>query len=56
LISPKGWILIDDVKNQTPKKFGEVSDLGKSKYALPYLLNNGFKIVMNEYQVVLQHD
>lgn len=54
LLSEKGWILIDDVKNRTPKKFGELSDLGKSKYALPFLLQNGFEIVMDGYQVILQ--
>lgn len=54
LIAPNGIILIDDVRNQTPKKFGETSDLGKSKYALPYLLAHGFEIVANEYQVMLK--
>lgn len=54
LLSEKGWILIDDVKNQTPKQFGEVSELGKSKYALPYFLQNGFEIIMDGYQVILQ--
>ncbi len=54
LIMPGGLILIDDVRNQTPKKFGEQSDLGKAKYALPYLLENGFEIVENEYQVLLR--
>lgn len=54
LIPIGGLILIDDVKNQTPKKFGETSDLGKSKYALPYLLKNGFEIIEDEYQVLLR--
>jgi len=54
LLSEQGWILIDDVKNRTPKQFGELSDLGKSKYALPFLLQNGFEIVMDGYQVILQ--
>lgn len=54
LIAEGGYILIDDVKNQTPKQFGETSDLGKSKYALPYLLENGFDLLMDEYQVLLQ--
>ncbi len=54
LIAPNGIILIDDVRNQTPKKFGEKSDLGKSKYALPYLLENGFELLMDEYQVILR--
>ncbi len=54
LISKNGLLLIDDVKNQTPKKFGETSNLGKSKYSLPYLLENGFEILMDEYQVILR--
>lgn len=54
LLSKNGFILIDDVKNQTPKKFGETSDLGKSKYSLPYFIENGYEIVMNEYQVILR--
>lgn len=54
LIAPGGYILIDDVKNQTPKKFGETSNLGKSKYSIPYLLKHGFEIVMDEYQVLLK--
>lgn len=54
LISAGGIILIDDVKNQTPLKYGEKPSLGKSKYSLPYLLNNGFEYVGNEYQVILR--
>lgn len=54
LLTRDGIILIDDVKNQTPKQFGEVSDLGKSKYAIPYLLSNGYEIVADEYQVILR--
>jgi len=54
LIAKNGQILIDDVRNQTPIQHGEKSGLGKSKYALPYLLDHGFEIVMNEYQVLLQ--
>ena len=54
LMAPKGIILIDDVRNQTPKLFGDNSGLGKSKYALPYLLEHGFELVMDEYQVLLQ--
>jgi hypothetical protein len=56
LISKNGIILIDDVKNTTPKKFGDTTGLGKSKYALPYLLKNGFKIIENEYQVILEKE
>jgi hypothetical protein len=54
LIAPGGYILIDDVRNQTPKTFGETSDLAKAKYSLPYLLENGFEMVMDEYQVLLR--
>lgn len=53
LVSPNGIILIDDVRNQTPKKFGETSDLGKSKYSIPYLLDHGFKIIADGYQIIL---
>lgn len=54
LIAPGGHILIDDVRNQTPKKYGETSELGKAKYSLPYLLENGFEIVEDEYQILLR--
>lgn len=54
LIAPQGLILIDDVKNQTPKKFGETSEFGKAKYSLPFLLENGFEIIAEGYQIVLQ--
>lgn len=54
LISPYGIILIDDIRNQTPKKFGDTSELGKGKYAIPYLLAHGFELVINEYQVLLK--
>lgn len=54
LLSENGIILIDDVKNQTPKKFGETSNLAKAKYSLPYLLEHGFQIIADEYQVILK--
>lgn len=55
LISDNGVILIDDVRNTTPKVFAdEESDYGKAKYSIPYLIDNGFELVMDEYQVVLQ--
>jgi len=54
LIAPGGFILIDDVRNQTPKKFGEISDYGKAKYSLPYFLTHGFEIIEDEYQVLLR--
>jgi hypothetical protein len=54
LISEKGIIVIDDVKNTTPQKFGEKSNLGKAKYSLPFLIEHGFEIVADEYQVLLK--
>ncbi len=54
LLSAHGIILIDDVRNQTPKQFGETSDLGKAKYSIPYFLEHGFEIIADEYQVILK--
>ncbi len=54
LIKSGGLVLIDDVRNQTPKKFGETSEYGKAKYSLPYLLENGFEIIEDGYQVLLR--
>jgi hypothetical protein len=54
LVAPGGTLLIDDVLNQTPVKLGDRSALGKSKYALPYLLAHGFTLEVVGYQYVLQ--
>jgi hypothetical protein len=53
LVPRGGIVLIDDVRNQTPRKFGEQSDLGKAKYSLPFLLEHGFRLEMSEYQCLL---
>ncbi len=55
IMSKNGVILIDDVRNTTPKIVdNEESDYGKAKYSIPFLMKNGFELVMDEYQVVLQ--
>lgn len=54
LVAKGGLILIDDVKNSTPKSAGESSNYGKAKYSLPYLLRHGFELVMDEYQIILR--
>jgi hypothetical protein len=54
ILSDNGIILIDDVKSPVPKDFGEKSDLGKAKYSIPYFLENGFEIIMSEYQYILR--
>jgi hypothetical protein len=56
LVPVGGLILIDDVRNQTPRAFGEQSDLGKAKYSLPLLLRHGFRIEMSGYQVLLMRE
>lgn len=54
LLADNGLIIIDDVRNPTPQKFGETSNLGKAKYSIAYLLDHGFEIVADEYQVIMR--
>ena len=50
LLNKNGLIIIDDVRNPTPKNVGEQSNYGKAKYSIPYLLKQDFEIVMDEYK------
>lgn len=52
VLKKDGIILIDDVRNPA-NKFSQ-QNLGKSKYSIPYLLNNGYTYIMDEYQVILK--
>jgi len=54
LLAPHGLLLIDDVGNSTPRRFGDDSPYGKAKYSLPYLLEAGFEVVFEGYQVALR--
>ncbi len=54
LVRDGGIVLIDDIQNQTPKKFGETSALGKGKYSIPYFLENGFELLEPGYQYLLR--
>ena len=54
LLSKNGILLIDDVMNTTPRKMGEPSPLGKSKYSIPYLESQGYAKMLDEYQVVMK--
>ena len=54
LISKNGLILIDDIRSCIPYEQGENIDLGKGYLSIPYFLNNGFEIVMDEYQTILK--
>jgi hypothetical protein len=56
LVNKGGIILIDDVRNPTPKLVGETNNYGKSKYSIPYLMEHGFKLIMAEYQVILKKE
>lgn len=55
ILKDDGIILIDDVRNpyMLEKKITNNS-YGKSKYAIPYLLENGYNIVVDEYQVIMK--
>lgn len=54
ILNDGGLLLIDDVRSPVPKiTSGEESDYGKAKYSISYLQENGFEIVMDEYQVVM---
>lgn len=54
ILADNGIILIDDVRNCGPKSRGEKSDYGKAKYSIPYFLENGYEIIIDEYQVILK--
>ena len=55
IIKDDGIILIDDVRNPAMVlKFKENNKYGKSKYAIPFFLENGYEIIIDEYQVVLK--
>lgn len=54
LLNKNGLLIIDDVRNPTPKLAGETNNLGKAKYSIPYLLENDFEVIMDEYQVILK--
>ena len=52
IVKNGGIILIDDVRN--PNNEFTRKNLGKSRFSIPYLLQNGYKIILDEYQVVLK--
>jgi len=45
LMTDDGIILIDDCPNGT---------VGKGKYSIPYLLENGYETILHEYQMILK--
>jgi hypothetical protein len=55
LLYPQGLLLIDDVKNKTPREQGYKDNyLGKSKYSMNYLLSHGYNSIFEGYQYILQ--
>ena len=54
LLSDNGIILIDDIRSPLPYINGENIDLGKGYLSIPYFLENGFEIIMDEYQTILR--
>lgn len=53
LLNKDGIILIDDVKNLNSKAENINFEWGTAQYAIEYLLDNGFRILFDEYQVIL---
>lgn len=54
LLTPNGLILIDDVRNKTPRDYGDTTNLlGKSKYSIPYLTSNNYKVIFEGYQYIV---
>lgn len=54
IIKKGGLVLIDDVRHPSPVNNGELSYLGKGKYSIPFLLNNGFEILHDGFQCLLK--
>lgn len=55
LLKNDGFILIDDVKNKTPRELGDTRNtLGKSEKSIPYFLSKKFNLIYTGYQYILQ--
>jgi len=52
LLSDKSVILIDDIN--LSDKLVALGLLSKGKYSIPFFLDNGYKLAINKYQVVLE--
>jgi hypothetical protein len=53
LMSNNGIILIDDIRSVVPYEQHQGIELGKGYLSIPYFLQNGFKLIMDEYQTIL---
>ena len=54
LVKKGGLILIDDVMNPIPQQKGEKSENGIAKYSIPYFHDNGYELLIKQYQVILR--
>jgi len=54
LLVKNGLIVLNNVRNPITKINGEENDYGRAKYTIPYLLENGFEIVFDEFVVILK--
>jgi hypothetical protein len=54
VLMPGGLLLLDDVRSVVPMKAGCVHPLGKAFRSLPWLMEHGFYVCMDEYQTLLR--
>ena len=54
VLTDGGMILIDDVRSVVPMQAGCTHPLGKAFRSLPWLLDHGFYVSMDEYQTLLR--
>ena len=53
LVNTGGYILIDDVRHPAALDQDARNFYGKAKYSIPFLVSRGFRVVSDEYQVLL---
>ena len=54
LLNKNGIIIFNDVRNPLPMRDGEENHYGRSKYSIPFLLENNYELLFDEYQVILK--
>ena len=54
LLNKNGLVIFNDVRNPLPMRNGEDSPYGRSKYSIPFLLDNDYELLFDEYQVILK--
>jgi hypothetical protein len=54
ILHPNGILLLDDVRSTVPMEAGCTHSLGKAYLSLPWLVDHGFYVCMDEYQTLLR--